>query len=200
MTDASLSLILASGSAARKAMLEQAGVAFFTQPADVDEEALKSSLADQTPEQLARALAEAKALAVSRHQPANWVLGSDQVLDFAGEVLSKARTLGEAELRLKSMRGRSHQLISAACLARDGQVVWTGADRATLWMRDFSDGFLASYLAFEGKAALSSVGTYRLEGPGAQLFDRVDGDYFTILGMPLWPVLAELRRTGVLVS
>lgn len=193
-------LILASGSAARRAMLSQAGLQFAVQPADIDEEALKHALAAQAPADLASELAAAKANAVSALQPQAWVLGSDQVLEFEGQLISKARTLVEAEARLKSMRGRSHRLISSVSLARDGQTVWSTTDQATLQMRDFSDGFLADYLETEGAQALASVGSYRLEGPGAQLFDRIEGDYFTILGMPLWPVLRALRDVGVLPS
>lgn len=191
-------LILASGSAARREMLAQAGVPFAVQVADVDEEALKTPGVD--PVELALELARAKALAVSRHDADAWVLGADQTLSFDGGLVSKAPTLEAARARLSAMRGRAHQLHSGAALARNGQVVWSGADTADLRMRDFSDAFLDHYLAVEGEALLACVGAYRLEGLGAQLFDRVDGDYFTVLGLPLWPVLAELRRAGVIAS
>jgi len=192
------SLILASRSAARRAMLSDAGVPFVVQVADVDEDALKTPGVD--PVELAVELARAKALAVSRHDADAWVLGADQTLAFDGGLVSKAATLGAARERLSAMRGRTHQLHSGAALARNGQVVWSGVDTVEMKMRDFSDAFLDAYLAAEGEALLSCVGSYRLEGLGAQLFEAVEGDYFTVLGLPLWPVLAELRRAGVIAS
>ena len=193
-------LILASKSAARRAMLEGAGVPFSVQVADVDEDALKATYDPADAAGLAIELARVKALAVSRHDPEAWVLGADQTLAFAGGLVSKSPSLIAARTQLAAMRGRSHQLHSGAALARDGQVVWVGADTATMRMRDFSDAFLDAYLAAEGEALMGSVGSYRLEGMGSQLFEAVDGDYFTVLGLPLWPVLAELRRAGVLVA
>ncbi|WP_338577505.1 nucleoside triphosphate pyrophosphatase [Brevundimonas olei] len=191
-------LILASKSAARHAMLSDAGVPFVVQVADVDEDALKTPGVD--PVELAVELARAKALAVSRHDADAWVLGADQTLAFDGGLVSKAATLDAARERLSAMRGRTHQLHSGAALARNGQVVWSGVDTVEMKMRDFSDAFLDAYLAAEGEALLSCVGSYRLEGLGAQLFEAVEGDYFTVLGLPLWPVLAELRRAGVIAS
>lgn len=193
-------LILASGSAARRAMLEGAAVPFTVQVADVDEDAIKGRLADHGAAELAVELARAKALAVSRHDADAWVLGADQTLAFDGGLVSKAKSLEAARDRLSAMRGRPHQLHSGAALARNGQVVWSGVDTATLSMRDFSDAFLDAYLTTEGEGLLACVGSYRLEGMGAQLFDKVEGDYFTVLGLPLWPVLAELRRAGVLTA
>lgn len=191
-------LILASKSAARRAMLVDAGVPFSVQVADVDEDALKTPGVD--PAGLAVELARAKALAVSRHDADAWVLGADQTLAFDGGLVSKAPTLQAARERLAAMRGRTHRLHSGAALARNGQVVWSGADTVEMRMRDFSDAFLDAYLAAEGEGLLACVGAYRLEGMGAQLFEAVEGDYFTVLGLPLWPVLAELRRAGVLAS
>lgn len=191
-------LILASKSAARRAMLQDAGVPFVVQVADVDEEALKTPGVD--PVALAVDLARAKALAVSRHDADAWVLGADQTLSFDGGLVSKAPTLAAARARLTAMRGRAHQLHSGAALARNGQVVWSGSDTADMRMRDFSDAFLDAYLAAEGDALLACVGAYRLEGLGAQLFEAVEGDYFTVLGLPLWPILVELRRAGVIAS
>ncbi len=191
-------LILASKSAARRAMLSDAGVPFVVQVADVNEDALKTPGVD--PVELAVELARAKALAVSRHDADAWVLGADQTLAFDGGLVSKAATLDAARERLSAMRGRTHQLHSGAALARNGQVVWSGVDTVEMRMRDFSDAFLDAYLAAEGEALLSCVGSYRLEGLGAQLFEAVEGDYFTVLGLPLWPVLAELRRAGVIAS
>ena len=193
-------LILASKSAARRAMLTGAGVAFEARVADVDEEALKARHDPADAAGLAVELARAKALAVSRHDGDAWVLGADQTLAFAGGLVSKARSLAEARERLAAMRGRPHQLHSGAALARNGQLVWSGVDTVEMRVRDFSDEFLDAYLAAEGEALLACVGSYRLEGLGSQLFEAMDGDYFTVLGLPLWPVLAELRRAGVLRS
>ena len=199
-TTAAEPLILASKSAARRAMLENAGVAFQVCVAGVDEEAIKAASGDLDAGALAVRLAEAKALAVSRDNESAWVLGSDQTLAFDGGLVSKARSLDAARDRLEAMRGRTHQLHSGAALAIGGAVVWSGVDTVQMRMRDFSDAFLDAYLAAEGEALLACVGSYRLEGLGSQLFEAVEGDYFTVLGLPLWPVLAELRRAGVLAS
>ena len=191
-------LVLASKSAARRAMLEGAGVPFSVQVADVDEDAVKAAHDPADAAGLAVELARVKALAVSRHDADAWVLGADQTLAFDGGLVSKAASLEAARARLVAMRGRDHQLHSGAALARNGQIVWSGVDTADMRVRDFSDAFLDAYLAAEGEGLLACVGSYRLEGMGSQLFEAVDGDYFTVLGLPLWPVLAELRRAGVL--
>ncbi len=191
-------LILASKSAARRAMLEGAGVPFSVQVADVDEDAVKAVHDPADPAGLAVELARVKALAVSRHDADAWVLGADQTLAFDGGLVSKAGSMDEARVRLGRMRGKVHALHSGAALARNGQIVWSGVDSVAMRMRDFSDDFLDAYLTAEGEALLSSVGSYRLEGMGSQLFEAVEGDYFTVLGLPLWSVLAELRRAGVL--
>ncbi len=198
MSEVAERLILASRSAARRAMLTGAGVPFTALDAGVDEDAIKISLAGIDPAELALELARAKALAVSRHDPEAWVLGSDQTLDFDGGSISKAANLVEAREQLHALRGHAHHLNSAAALAINGAVVWSGVDTARMTMRRFSDDFLDAYLEVEGEGLLGSVGCYRLEGMGSQLFDRVEGDYFTVLGMPLWPVLDELRRAGVI--
>ena len=137
---------------------------------------------------------------MSRHHDDAWVLGADQTLAFDGGLVSKADSLEAARARLMSMRGRPHHLHSGAALARNGQIVWSGVDTAIMRVRAFSEAFLDAYLAAEGEALLACVGSYRLEGMGSQLFEAVEGDYFTVLGLPLWPVLAELRRAGVLRS
>ena len=193
-------LVLASKSAARRAMLEGAGVPFSVEVADVDEAAVKAAHGPADAAGLAEELARVKALAVSRRDREAWVLGADQTLAFQGGLVSKAGSAAEARTRLWSMRGRTHHLHSGAALARNGQVVWSGFDTAAMRVRVFSEAFLDAYLAAEGEALLACVGSYRLEGMGAQLFEAVDGDYFTVLGMPLWPVLAELRRAGVLTT
>ena len=179
-------LVLASRSAARRQMLTDAGVVFGLEDAGADD--------------LAVELASAKALAVSRRDPDAWVLGADQTLAFDGGLVSKAASLAEARIRLQAMRGKTHELHSGAALAYKGTVVWAGVETARMRMRDFSDAFLDQYLATEGEGLLACVGSYRLEGMGAQLFERVDGDYFTVLGLPLWRVLAELRRAGVIAT
>lgn len=179
-------------------MLQGAGLSFAVAPADVDEEALKTPGVD--PVALARTLAEAKALAASRLHPHAWVIGGDQTLAFDGGLVSKAKSMTEARARLVAMRGRDHALHSGAAVARDGRLVWSDVDTARMRMREFSDAFLDDYLALEGEAVLASVGSYRMEGPGAQLFDRVDGDYFTVLGLPLWAVLDALRQAGAIPS
>lgn len=193
-------LILASKSAARRTMLEGAGVPFAVQVADVDEDSVKATHDPADAAGLAVELARVKALAVSRRDPEAWVLGADQTLAFAGGLVSKAASIDEARDRLKAMRGQSHHLHSGAALACNGQIVWSGVDTATMRVRDFSDAFLEAYLAAEGAGVLACVGSYRLEGMGSQLFEAVEGDYFTVLGLPLWPVLAELRRAGVLAT
>lgn len=198
MTAPSERLILASKSAARQAMLTGAGVPFSVQVTDVDEDAVKAAHDPTDATGLAVELARVKALAVSRHDDDAWVLGADQTLAFDGGLVSKAASLAEARTRLMAMRGRDHQLHSGAALARNGQIVWSGVDTAAMRVRSFSDVFLDAYLASEGEALLACVGSYRLEGMGSQLFEAIRGDYFTVLGLPLWPVLAELRRAGVL--
>lgn len=191
-------LILASKSAARREVLANAGVSFDIQVAGVDEDTLKVPGVDAR--ELAIELAKAKALAVSRQHPDAVVLGADQTLAFDGGLVSKAPDLAHAKARLASMRGKPHQLHSGVALARSGEIIWAGADTAHMIVRDFSDAFLEAYIEAEGEALLHCVGSYRLEGMGAQLFEKVDGDYFTVLGMPLWLVLDRLRDAGVLAK
>ncbi len=192
-------LILASGSAVRARLLASAGVAFDVVPARVDEDAVKEALlAQDVPFRgIADALAELKAVQVSSSRPDTLVLGADQVLVFDNELVSKSLSISEARFLLHKLRGRKHQLIGAAVLARDGVPIWRHVDASTLTMRAFSDEFLDDYLAREGEAMLDSVGCYHLEGRGAQLFENITGDYFSILGLPLLPVLAALRDQGV---
>ena len=192
-------VVLASKSATRRAVLEGAGVPFETAGSGVDEEAAKAELLSKgaSARQVAEALAERKALAVSRGRP-ELVIGADQTLEFEGRLYDKAETVADARDRLSTLRGKPHQLHSAVVVAREGAVVWRETESATLTMRQFSDGFLEEYLAAEGDAALGSVGCYRLEGIGVQLFSKIEGDYFTILGLPLMGLLNLLRRRGVL--
>lgn len=193
-------LVLASGSQSRKALLTAAGVPFIADPADLDEDALMAQLTGASAEAVAQSLAEQKALTVSRRHPGQLVLGGDSVIAFAGEFLSKCATLDEARLLLSRLAGHQHLLVSAAALARDGALLWTHASPCRMTMRPLSPQFLDDYLASEDRAILSSVGCYHFEGRGAQLFDKVDGDYFSVLGLPLLPVLAQLRKEGLLAS
>jgi len=195
-----MSLVLASGSASRKNLLTAAGVPFIADPADLDEDRLMAELKPAGAEIMARTLAEQKALAVSRRHPGEIVLGGDSVIAFDGDYLSKCASLVEARALLLRLSGQTHLLVSAAALARDGALLWAHASPCRMVMRDLSAQFLEDYLAQEGKELLSSVGCYRFEGRGAQLFDRVEGDYFSVLGLPLLPVLAQLRKEGVLAS
>lgn len=197
-----MSLILASRSAARKAMLEAAGLSIELDPADVDEAATKGRLLSEGGDarSVAMALSGEKALAVSRRHPGRLVLGADQTLELDGTLYDKAASLDEARARLKLFSGQTHQLHSGAALARDGAVIWTLADTAMLKVRPLSDGFIDGYLARNAEAALSSVGGYWLEGEGAQLFERVEGDYFTVLGLPLLPLMGFLREIGELAA
>ena len=192
-----MSLVLASKSPARAALLTGAGLAFETAAPMVDEDAVKAALLEDGvgPREIADALAELKAIRVSRKRP-GLVIGADQTLDLQGELVDKAPDIAAARARLKSLRGKSHVLHAAVVVAQDGQPIWRELKSAKLKMRDFSDDYLEAYLAREGEAALYSVGCYRLEGEGVQLFERIDGDYFTILGLPLLGLLDLLRRHG----
>jgi septum formation protein len=194
-------IILASKSAARAAVLSGAGVAFEVAVAGVDEDAVKAGLLAEgaTTRDVADALAELKAVRVSRNRP-GFVIGSDQTLEFEGRLYDKAPNLAAARARLIALRGKAHKLHSAVVVAKDGAPIWREVVSATLTMRDFSDDFLEAYLAAEGAGALGSVGCYRLEGPGAQLLSSIQGDYFTILGLPLMGLLDLLRRHGALAT
>lgn len=192
------SLVLASGSATRAQILRNAGVSFTVHPAEIDEDATKEEMRGMSGERVAARLAELKALFVSTLHPQDLILGADQVLEMDGEIFSKAETLDAAAAQLRRLRGRRHQLVGALVLAKNGAPVWAHTEKSSLWVRDFSDDFLDGYLRAEGAAVLGSVGCYRYEGPGAQLFERVEGDYFSILGLSLLPLLAALRDQGVI--
>jgi septum formation protein len=197
-------LILASGSTARAKMLRDAGVALDIAVPRIDEDEIKASYRAEGVgvEDTAIALGEMKALAVSRKvmaaDPGRHVLGSDQMLECGGIWFDKPMDLAAARAQLMALRGRRHHLVSAAVLVKDGVRIWHHVDRAELTMRDFTDGYLDAYLGAIGADVLSSVGAYHLEGLGAQLFTRVRGDFFTVLGLPLLPVLAILRTHGML--
>ncbi len=195
-------LVLASGSSTRRAMLEAAGAPFAVVVPQVDEEAAKAALlADGlAAPALADALAERKALGGAGGAGADAiVLGSDQVLEGPdGRVFSKPHTVDEAREQLRALRNADHLLHSAAVAVEAGRPVWRALESVRLRMRPFSDAFLESYLAAEGEAVTWSVGCYRIEGRGAQLFDRVEGSHFAVLGLPLLPLLGWLRARGVL--
>lgn len=194
-------VILASKSAARAQVLSAAGVTFETVGAGVDETAAKQALLAKgaSPRDVAEALAGLKAVKASQGRE-GLVIGADQTLDLDGRLFDKADTMEEARERLQMLRGRTHQLHSAVAVACDGDVLWRETPAATLTMRPFSDTFLDAYLARHGDELLGSVGCYRLEDDGVQLFEAIDGDYFTILGLPLTGLLELLRREGALAS
>jgi len=195
-------LILASSSLSRQRMLTAAGVPFRISAADLNEPALIADLWDKgaSAAEIAASLAEQKALMVSRRSPGDLVLGGDSVLAFGAEIISKCHDLVQLRALLERLSGKTHQLISAAALVRDGVPVWNYTGTAKLTMRKLSAAFLDAYLTADGEALLSSVGGYHYEGRGAQLFESVEGDYFTILGLPLLPVLAALRNQGIVVA
>jgi septum formation protein len=183
-------------------MLTAAGVPFEALSPNVDEDAVKAALKAEgaTPRAVADALAETKAVKLSRRLPGALVLGADQVLALPdGTMFDKPRDLAEAADQLRRLRGIEHRLISAAVVAENGTAVWRAVDTAKLVVREFTDAFLGDYLAAEGDAILGCVGGYRLEGLGAQLFARVSGDHFTVLGLPLFAVLDYLRVRGVIL-
>lgn len=193
-------LILASQSASRRAMLEAAGVPFMALPTRVDERALEAGLAGAEPGAIARALAEAKALAVSALHPDRLVLGSDSLVVCGGQRFDKPGSRAAAAEHLRAFSGQTMELHSAAALARGGTAVWQGVQVARLTVRTLSEPFIADYLAHEWPEVAGCVGVFRMEGRGVQLFERVEGDHFTVLGMPLLAVLEALRELGELAA
>lgn len=194
----SSSLVLASASPARALMLERAGIRFDTEAARIDEEEYRNAMraAGAPASAVVEKLAELKARRVARHYPEAIVIGADQLLDCDGVWFDKPADLDRARADLKALRGRTHELLSCACVVRDDRRLWHHIDRARLTMRDFTDEFLDDYLAMAGDDVLASVGAYQIEGPGAQLFSKIEGDHFTILGLPLLPLLQYLRDIG----
>jgi septum formation protein len=193
-------VVLASTSSARVAILKGAGVAFEAMGSGVDEGAVKAGMRGRSPADVAAALADAKAIAVSDRRPDAVVIGADQTLDLAGALFDKVDDLAAARARLIELRGRMHHLHSAVAVAENGAVTWRVLESPALKMREVSDAWLDGYLARGGDDLLGSVGCYLLEGEGAQLFERIEGDYFAILGLPLLPLLAALRERGALAA
>lgn len=193
-------VILASGSSIRQQLLRNAGLDFKVQPARIDEEAIKQALLaeDGTPRDIADALAEMKARKISDKQPGALVLGCDQVLSFDGALLSKPASRRDARIQLQKMRGHRHELISAVVIYEDGKPVWRHVGVVRMSMRRFSDDYLDGYIDRNWESIRHAVGAYKLEEEGVRLFTQIDGDYFTVLGIPLLNLLSYLGLRGVL--
>ncbi len=196
----SAKLILASASPFRKILLANAGLSFESVPAMIDEREIEMPLVQQAtpPEDIALALAEAKALNVSTHHKSAYVIGSDQVLSMQGVLFHKCRTLGEARQRLSDMSGKSHFLDSAVAICHDGNIVWRNVSRAVMTFRTLSSEEIDAYVKEAGDALFQSVGAYQFEGLGIRLFEKIEGDYFTIIGLPMLPLLSALRQIGLI--
>ena len=199
MTLSREAIVLASNSVSRKAMLEGAHVAFEAVGAEVDERALEAEMADASSEELVQALSAAKAADVSARHPGKLVLGSDSTVEVDTRRFHKPVDRVAAADHLRAFSGKTMTLHSAAALARDGKIVWLAGDFARMQVRELSEDFIAAYLDAEWPHVASCVGVFRIEAAGAHLFDRITGDQFTILGMPLLKVLAALRKEGVLL-
>jgi septum formation protein len=194
-------LILASASKSRARILEAAGLAFIVEPPGLDEAVMRQAVSGEgslSPHDVAEVLARAKAEAVSELAPKAYVIGGDQVLALGETILSKPDGMEAARRQLLDLSGKTHNLHTAVSVATDGETIWAETTIATLHMRKLSPEFIGRYLAAAGEEVLSSVGAYQIEQLGVQLFDKIDGDYFSILGLPLIPLLDTLRREGVI--
>ena len=194
-------IVLASASPTRIALLRNAGIEFTAVAAQIDERAIEAALAASArpPAEIAAALAEAKALSVAASRAGALVIGADQVLSADGRAWHKPSSIGEARDQLIALSGRTHELHSAIAVAREGTIGWRHSETVRLTMRPLTAGFIDDYLSRVGREALRSVGSYQIEGPGIQLFERIAGDYFAILGLPLLPLLAYLRNAGAIL-
>lgn len=195
-------LILASASAVRLALLRSAGLDVRAEPARVDEETARDALLAEgaKPRDVADALAELKARKVADRAPDAWVIGCDQVLDFRGRILSKPASQADARAQLTALRGQAHRLLSAVVLYHEGAPVWRHVATVSLTMRAFSDAYLDAYLGRNWPGIGDAVGGYKLEAEGVRLFSRIEGDYFTVLGLPLVPLLSYLSQRGVIAA
>jgi septum formation protein len=193
-----MAFVLASASPFRRRMLTAAGLTIEVAPAELDEAEIRARALGSPPAAIAELLARAKAEAVGARLPGRVVIGADQVLALDGELFAKPPDVAAARLQLERLRGRAHCLYTAVSLAVAGRSAWSEVARASLTMRAFSDAFLTDYLARAGANVCRTVGGYEIEGLGAQLFERIEGDHFAIIGLPLVPLLAELRRRGML--
>jgi septum formation protein len=193
-------IILGSGSRFRRQLLENAGLAVEVDRPQIDERAAEKAVEGSglTPAELAEILAEAKANDVSSRHPGRLVIGCDQTMALEDRLFHKPKDMEDARRHLLALSGRTHELHSAVVLARDGETIWRHVSTARLTMRKLDPAFIGRHLARVGEKALESVGAYQIEGEGIQLFDRIEGDHFTIVGLPLLPLLAELRRLGAI--
>jgi len=199
-SDHPMEIILASASQSRAALLAGAGIDVLIEPADIDESSVKDDglRTQASADTVAALLARQKAQKISAAHPNAFVIGADQMLDCGGKWLDKPNSLTAAGDTLRLLRGKSHELVASVSVVHEGKEIWALTDRAKLLMRDFSDDFLDTYLSNVGDDVMLSVGAYQLEGVGAQLFERIDGDYFTVLGLPLLPLLGFLRDRNVI--
>lgn len=193
-----LPLVLASSSPFRRMLMENAGLSFESRAAEIDERAIEATLGDASPDETAATLARAKAVDVSRHFPGAIVIGSDQTMSLGNRVYHKPKSIDEARESVLSLSGKTHRLNSAIALVRDGQMIWEHVAHADLTVRDLSETFVDRYLQRVGEKVFTSVGAYQLEGEGIQLFSKIEGDYFTILGLPMLPLLDKLRHLGAI--
>ncbi|QCI96657.1 Maf-like protein [Agrobacterium larrymoorei] len=193
-------LILASSSASRQMLMRNAGLDFSSIPADIDERSIDARLADEgaAPETIAVELAKAKALAVSLLHPSAFVIGSDQTMSLGSRIYHKPKDMDEAHANLMSLSGKTHRLNCGAAIAQNGKIIWDIVTVADMTVRNLDKDFVTRHLARVGPKVLSSVGAYQLEGEGIQLFTSIEGDYFTILGLPLLPLLTKLHMLGVI--
>lgn len=193
-------LVLASNSRARQTLLREAGIPFIIQPANIDEREIERDLNLKSADQIAQTLAQTKALSVSKHFKDRLVLGADQVASCDGKIFGKAETILKARELLFSLSGRRHRLHSALCLAQNDRIIFQTLAHADLHVRHITSDFIDTYIEEMGDKILSSAGGYQIEALGAQLFSSIEGDHWTIMGLPILPLLEALRNEGALIS